>query len=153
MMTISIAWSRHSVTSTVARLGQRHRSMTSCDQKMIRRILIRDWVHCAHPEAHLIEHARRQYETSFSLAYSSRPWAKPLTLDEVQLGCRVGYVWHARWYFKGGQSFDLAKFWRDIAFQKDLIIPVCADSGSSLSSSQLDLPVYRREYCFDTCFS
>jgi hypothetical protein len=98
-------------------------------------LLVRDWVHEAHPDAHLIAHARRQYETSFSLAYSSRPWAEPLTPGEGQLGHRAGYIWHARWYFRGGRFFDLAKFWRDIAIHKDLIMLVCADSVSSLQVS------------------
>ncbi|WP_198345464.1 Swt1 family HEPN domain-containing protein [Burkholderia ubonensis] len=98
-------------------------------------ILVRDWVHGAHSEAHLIEHARRQYDTNFSLEYSSRPWAERLTPNEGQLGCRTGYVWHARWYFRGGRFFDLARFWRDIAIHKDLIMLVCADSASSLQVS------------------
>ncbi|WP_241022049.1 Swt1 family HEPN domain-containing protein [Burkholderia sp. Ac-20353] len=98
-------------------------------------VLVRDWVHEAHSAAHLIEHARRQYDTSFSLAFSSRPWAEHRTTNEAQLGRRAGYVWHARWYFRGGRSFDLARFWRDIAIHKDLIMLVCADSASSLHVS------------------
>lgn len=98
-------------------------------------ILVENWVHEAHPEAHLVEHARRQYDTSFSLAYSLRPWAEPLTGDVRQLGSRAGYIWHARWYFRGGRSFDLAKFWRDVSIYKDLIVLVCADSASSLQVS------------------
>ncbi len=98
-------------------------------------LLVRDWVHEAHPDAHLIAHARRQYETSFSLAYSFRPWAEPLMPGEGQLGHRAGHIWHARWYFRGGRFFDLAKFWRDIAIHKDLIMLVCADSASSLQVS------------------
>lgn len=98
-------------------------------------VLVQNWARKTGSEVSLLEHARRQYETIFSLAYSCRPWAEPLRSDDEQLGHRVGYVWHARWYFKNGRSFDLAKFWRDIAIYKDLIMLVCADSESSLQVS------------------
>lgn len=98
-------------------------------------VLVQNWAHETSGEVPLLEHARRQYDTIFSLSYSFRPWAKPLKSNDVQLGLRVGYVWHARWYFRGGRSFDLAKFWRDIAIYKDLIMLVCADSESSLQVS------------------
>ncbi len=98
-------------------------------------ILVRDWVHGTHSDAHLIEHANRQYDTSFRLAVSKRPWAESLPPDDGELGSRAGYVWHACWYFRGGWAFDLARFWRDIAIHKDLIMLVCADSSSSLQVS------------------
>lgn len=98
-------------------------------------VLVRDWVHGEHSAAHLIEHARKQYDTIFSLRLSCRPWATPFSLNEVQLGCRSGYVWHACWYFRGGKSFNLTKFWRDLEFKKSLITLVCADSPSSLQVS------------------
>ncbi|WP_175887270.1 Swt1 family HEPN domain-containing protein [Burkholderia contaminans] len=97
--------------------------------------LVRDWLHEAHSEGDLVEHARRQYETTFSLAFSSRPWAQPLMANEDQLGCRAGYIWHARWYFRGGRAFNLAQFWEDIEIDRDLIMLVCADTQSSLQVS------------------
>lgn len=116
-------------------------------------VLVRDWGHEAHSGAHLIEHARRQYDTNFSLTFSSRPWAVPLTANEGQLGHRAGYVWHACWYFRGGRFFDLARFWRDIEIHKDLIMLVCADSASSLqvSFSALDDPQQISDV-IDRCF-
>ncbi|WP_198386472.1 Swt1 family HEPN domain-containing protein [Burkholderia ubonensis] len=98
-------------------------------------VLVRDWVHEEHSAAHLIEHARRQYDTSFRLSLSHRPWAAPLAKDEPQVGCRPGYVWHACWYFRGGRFFDLSKFWRDIEFAKGPVMLVCADTASSLHVS------------------
>jgi len=72
-------------------------------------VLVRDWVHKEHSVAHLIEHARRQYDTIFSLSLSCRPWAEALAPNEAQLGRRPGYVWHACWYFRGGQDVQSFK--------------------------------------------
>ncbi|MEX3839869.1 Swt1 family HEPN domain-containing protein [Paraburkholderia sp. BR10882] len=98
-------------------------------------VLVRDWIHQEHSEASLIDHARKQYDTSFRLSISRRPWAEPLARNEEQLGNRPGYVWHACWYFRGGRPFNLSKFWRDIEFNKDPIMLVCADTPSSLRVS------------------
>lgn len=97
--------------------------------------LVKDWVHRECSEAHLIEHATRQYDTNFRLSISRRPWAEPLTPNEAELGCRPGYVWHACWYFRGGRSFNLSKFWRDLEFANDVVMLVCADTPSSLEVS------------------
>ncbi len=98
-------------------------------------VLVRDWVHGEHSDARLVEHAHRQYDTTFRLSLSRRPWADSLPPNEVRLGHRPGYVWHACWYFRGGRSFNLAKFWRDLELDKGLIMLVCADSASSLQVS------------------
>ncbi|WP_321899435.1 Swt1 family HEPN domain-containing protein [Paraburkholderia heleia] len=98
-------------------------------------LLVRDWIHEEHSSARLIEHAMRQYDTSFRLSISSRPWAAPLARNEGQVGCRPGYVWHACWFFRGGRSFNLSKFWRDLEYNKDLIMLVCADTPSSVQVS------------------
>jgi hypothetical protein len=98
-------------------------------------VLVRDWVHEEHSEAHLIGHARKQYDTTFRLMLSRRPWATYLTENEVKLGCRPGYVWHACWYFRGGRSFNLSRFWRDLPLNRGLIMLVCADTSSSLQVS------------------
>lgn len=98
-------------------------------------LLVQDWVYGGHSDASLIEHATKQYDASFRFTVSARPWARSLADQEVELGNRVGYVWHACWYFKGGRFFDLAQFWRDIADVKDCVMLVCADSPSSLQVS------------------
>lgn len=98
-------------------------------------VLVNDWVREAHSDARLIDHARKQYETNFKLSLSCRPWAAPLPDNEPQLGQRAGYVWHACWYARGGQSFNLERFWRDIGADKTLIMLVCANSPSSLQLS------------------
>ncbi|WP_166618258.1 Swt1 family HEPN domain-containing protein [Paraburkholderia madseniana] len=98
-------------------------------------VLVRDWVHKGHPYAHLIDHATRQYDTSFRLAVSTRPWAQSPATHDTQLGARAGFVWHACWYFRGGRFFDLNQFWREIEDDKDCIMLVCADSPSSLQVS------------------
>jgi hypothetical protein len=98
-------------------------------------VLVRDWVQRAHRCAHLIDHATQQYDTSFRLTVSARPWAQSLTAHETQLGSRRGFVWHACWYFRGGRFFDLDQFWREIESDKDCILLVCADSASSLQVS------------------
>ncbi|CAG9269872.1 hypothetical protein PCAR4_830162 [Paraburkholderia caribensis] len=98
-------------------------------------VLVRDWVHKEHSQASLIEHANRQYDTSFMLSVSRRPWAELVANSEVQLGGRPGYVWHASWYFRGGRAFDLSRFWRDLESSKNLVMLVCADTPSSLQVS------------------
>jgi Swt1-like HEPN len=97
--------------------------------------LVDRWVRkCHHTAARLIEHAERQYETSFELRYSRRPWTKSPGKQHSITGL-PGHIWHAFWYFRGGRSFYLDKFWRDIECCRDLILLVCADSPSSISVS------------------
>jgi hypothetical protein len=98
-------------------------------------VLVHDWVRENHADANVIPHARAQYTTDFWLKYSKRPWATPVAPEDVQLGLREGYVWHACWYFQGGWFFDLSEFWEDIRDYRDLILLVCADSSSSLEVS------------------
>jgi hypothetical protein len=98
-------------------------------------VLVRDWVHQKHVRAHLIDHGERQYETSFMLSISRRPWAEPLLPNEQQLGHRPGYIWHASWFFRGGRSFDASKFWRDLGAYKELVMLVCVNTPSSLQMS------------------
>jgi hypothetical protein len=98
-------------------------------------VLVHNWVHNDHADAHLIAHASMQYDTSFRLMVSTRPWAQPPAPHDIQLGPRAGCLWHACWYFRGGRSFDLEQFWRELEIDKDLIMLVCADSASSLQIS------------------
>jgi len=97
--------------------------------------LVDGWACKRHDTAsRLIEHAERQYEASFELRYSRRTWAKSTGKEQTISGI-PGYIWHAFWYFKGGRSFDLDKFWRDIEDCRELILLVCADDPSSISVS------------------
>ncbi|WP_155122590.1 Swt1 family HEPN domain-containing protein [Burkholderia ubonensis] len=98
-------------------------------------LLVRDWVHGAHADASLIEHGAGQYQASFRLMVSRRPWANSMVPDEKELGRRPGYVWHASWYFRGGRFFDLAQFWQDIEDVKEHVMLVCAATSSSLDLS------------------
>jgi hypothetical protein len=97
--------------------------------------LVDGWVQMHHDTAgRLIQHAERQYETSFELRYSRRPWAESPG-DKQTISGMPGYIWHAFWYFKGGRPFYLDRFWRDIEHCRDLILLVCADDPSSISVS------------------
>lgn len=99
-------------------------------------VLVRDWIHKEHDTARrLIDHADIQYETTFNLMVSKRPWADHLVEDEVELGAKPGYIWHACWYFRGGKSLDLARFWKYLEYDRDLILMACAESPSSLQLS------------------
>lgn len=98
-------------------------------------VLVQDWIHGSHADASLIAHGAGQYQTSFRLLVSRRPWAKPMAPGEQQIGPRPGYVWHACWYFRGGRFFDLAQFWQDIEDDKELVMLACAASSSSLELS------------------
>ena len=112
------------------------------------------WVRNTHETAmRLVEHAERQYETSFELRFSRRPWARlpsPLSTIAGVPGC----VWHAFWYFRGGRAFRLDEFWRRIEGLRDLILLVCADDASSVqvSFAAVDNPKNVADaigYCFD----
>lgn len=93
------------------------------------------WVRKHHEIAgRLIEHAERQYDTIFELRYSRRPWAKA-PADKRTISATPGYLWHAFWFFRGGRSFHLDRFWQDIAQSRDQLLFVCADSPSSISVS------------------
>lgn len=98
-------------------------------------VLVGDWLHGAHDDASMIKHGADQYEATFRLMVSRRPWATAMDPCERELGGRPGHVWHACWYFKGGWFFDLAQFWQDIEEVQELVMLVCAASSSSLEVS------------------
>jgi hypothetical protein len=61
--------------------------------------LVGAWVRNTHETAsRLVSHAKNQYDTSFELTFSRRPWSSKTTPDAAISGTR-GYVWHARWVF------------------------------------------------------
>jgi len=100
------------------------------------------WVRMEHDVAsRLVKHAERQYETSFELRYSRRPWAEP-SIGKQTINSVPGYIWHAFWYFRGGRPFDLRHFWRALEPYRDVILMVCADTPSSVevSFSAMDDP-------------
>jgi hypothetical protein len=93
------------------------------------------WLRRTHEAAdRLIEHAKLQYDTSFHLRYSHRPWTDSPQGTTTITGF-PGYIWHASWYFRGGRPFDLAGFWRNIEHLHDLVFLVCSDGPSALSVS------------------
>lgn len=116
--------------------------------------LVDGWVKKRHDTAvRLIDHADRQYKTTFELRCSRRPWAKVPSPNQTISGV-PGCIWHAFWYVRGGQAFRLDKFWRDVECFRDLIVFVCADSPSSISVSfaAVDEPKAIADvvgYCFD----
>lgn len=79
-------------------------------------------------------HADRQYETSFQLKCSRRPWAEGWPSSGGITGER-GFLWHATWYFRADGYVDLRRFWEDTEYRRDPIILVCADSPHSLDVS------------------
>lgn len=100
------------------------------------------WVRMHHKDAgRLVKHADLQYQTSFRLYYSHRPWAKSFIGQETISGV-PGYIWHADWYFRGGRPFELRGFWRNIEAYHDVILMLCADSPYSIevSFSAMDDP-------------
>ena len=82
----------------------------------------------------LVKHAEQQYDTSFELRCSARPWVAPLRGKQATSGT-PGYIWHAFWYFRGGRSFDLRGFWRDIEPFHEAVLLVCSDGPSSVNVS------------------
>lgn len=93
------------------------------------------WVREQHVDAgRLINHAERQYETNFALRYSRRRWAKPLEEKQSVAGVS-GYIWHAGWFSRGGRSFELERFWRDIEPYHPALLMVCSDSPNSIEVS------------------
>jgi Swt1-like HEPN len=115
------------------------------------------WVGEQHNDAvRLIKHAERQYDTVFELRHSSRPWVK-LPNEERTISGIPGYIWHAFWYFRGGRSFPLDRFWRRLQYYCDPILLVCSDPSSiSVSFSAMEEPQIVADVigkCFDAALS
>ena len=99
--------------------------------------LVKSWVNGEHEVAtRLLKHAHRQYETSFTIRWSCRPWAKQLPAKDSISGTK-GYLWHAQWYFRGDRFLDLRAFWNDgfLQISREPILFVCASDSSSLEIS------------------
>ncbi len=98
-------------------------------------LIIDGWMREQHEDAvRLIKHAEQQYDTVFDLRYSRRPWAAAPTAQQTITGA-PGFIWHATWYFRGGRSFNLEGFWREVEYWSDPFLLVCADHPYSLSVS------------------
>jgi hypothetical protein len=98
-------------------------------------VITDEWVRERNADTGLIKHAQRQYDTIFKLKWSRRPWATKLPIHQKTINGVSGYIWHAFWYFRGGRSFDLEKFWKEIDYWRAPILLVCADYPSSISVS------------------
>nr|AFK89320.1 hypothetical protein [Arthrobacter sp. J3.40] len=100
--------------------------------------IVDGWLHKNHVDAQrLISHAANQYEVSFDLQVSRRPWAGSRGTPPTP---GAGKLWHAEFY---SQRFpiDLAGLWRSGYFAKprDLVIHVEANSAHSISFTFADV--------------
>lgn len=90
--------------------------------------LVRQWIRGEAEGFDIVDHARQQYDTSFVLQWSRRPWAGAVA-ENTPISGTPGYLWHACWY--GASIRDLGGWWRDgyldIDHWRDLIVYVCAD--------------------------
>ncbi|MEO1020738.1 MAG: hypothetical protein AAFY56_24135, partial [Pseudomonadota bacterium] len=115
------------------------------------------WVCGGHEAANrLIDHADRQYETSFSLHWSRRPWSERPTAKSWISG-KKGYIWHAHWFFRGDRRVDLRRFWNDgyLDINRESVLFVCSSNSSfvEISFSALEDPDRIADVigcCFDT---
>jgi hypothetical protein len=96
------------------------------------------WINKNHDDAHrLIKHAADQYEVSFDLKISRRPWAGGPSTPPVS---GPGKLWHAEFYSLR-IPIDIAGLWRSGYFAKarDLVIHVEANSPHSVSFTFADV--------------
>ena len=91
------------------------------------------WLERGHEDAkRLIDHARRQYGTDFTLSSSARPW---VAADQPgPISGRPGYFWHAEWTLHDGRFLSPRDFWH--CFSSTGITR--GISSSTLSSSTTD---------------
>jgi hypothetical protein len=107
--------------------------------------LVEAWVRGEHPTARrLISHAESNYDVTFRLAFSCRPWA-PSWAEGASISGQIGYLWHAIFNLHAG-GFELPRFWQDTYVDrpgtKNHIVFLCSDSPShaGISFSALDDP-------------
>ncbi len=76
--------------------------------------VVSGWVAGEHPDAErLLGHAEDQYEVSFRLACTVRPWGE-LPEEERTLSGTPGALWHARWSIGRGEV-EPAQLWAALA--------------------------------------
>lgn len=74
--------------------------------------VVRGWIAGEHEAARLIEHAERQYDTSFRLQISRRPWAR-LPRDSRDAS---GVLWHAIFILHDRtRAISLRRLWAQVA--------------------------------------
>ncbi len=100
--------------------------------------VVAGWIRCEHQDARrLVQHAERNYEVFFRLAYSRRPWTE-LHPEEGPITGRPGYVWHALFSLHG-PGFEVANLWNDHdmarARTRNSLIYLCTDSPGSVDMS------------------
>lgn len=98
--------------------------------------VVEAWIRRSHETAErLIHHARRQYEISFDLNWSFRPWVNHIG-SNGPVESKAGYIWHAHWHMRG-RGMHLRRFWEDDALDpwRDSILMVCATGPGSFEVS------------------
>jgi hypothetical protein len=118
---------------TLATYNSRWRPRTGSDPNPI----IDGWINKSHTDAQrLIDHADKQYEVSFDLRISGRPWAT----SQAAPAPGPGKLWHAEFY-SSRFPIDLQELWRTGYFAKprDLVIHVEANSPHSVSFTFADV--------------
>jgi hypothetical protein len=103
------------------------------------------WIERQHDDAkRLIEHARRQYDTMFSLSYSSRPWARVRVKEPISN--QPGVLIHARWFARGDAAIWPREFWQDGYLDQDgvrdmiVLVTHSSDADVAVTFSAADDP-------------
>jgi hypothetical protein len=74
--------------------------------------MAKQWIKGRHEVAgRLLDHARRQYDTSFRLGAGRRPWA---ATEVDRVSGSAGYVWHANWIL-GSRELRAEALWRSVS--------------------------------------
>lgn len=89
------------------------------------------WVRREHETARrLIDHAERQYDISFQLSASRRPWARAIP-DTAAISGTPGWLWHAKFYLSGRRLRSARHLWNDLTLDgavDDLTVLVISTS-------------------------
>lgn len=79
--------------------------------RTVRDPLVEAWVEGTHEVARrLLKHAASQYQVSFNLRCSLRPWADPAGLESPS--GKAGVLWHAMWTSRR-TPIDIERLWTD----------------------------------------
>lgn len=91
------------------------------------------WLGKSHPSAQrLVDHCQEQYDVSFRLSISTRPWGPSIT--EVQsITGTAGVFWHADWIL-GSEEIRPSGLWKELRTRG------CASSSSTCSSTAVPSP-------------
>ena len=98
--------------------------------------VVEAWIQGTHETAQrLIQHAQRQYETSFDLNWSFRPWINHVSANGPVEG-KAGYIWHAHWHMRA-RGLNLRRFWEDDQLDpwRDSILFLCATGPGAFEVS------------------